>query len=78
MREAVEAACAHAFTVLGIRRIEAEVDPANRASCALLERTGFRREGTLRQRWCAKGRSYDTHFYGLLAEEWHAGRALPR
>ncbi|MDT7834024.1 GNAT family N-acetyltransferase [Aquabacterium sp. OR-4] len=66
MREAVQAACAHAFGVLQLRRIEAEVNPDNAASCALLARLGFTLEGRLRQRWTAKGRSYDTNLYGLL------------
>lgn len=66
MREAAQAACAHAFGALGLRRIEAEVNPDNAASCALLLRLGFTLEGRLRQRWTAKGRSYDTNLYGLL------------
>jgi ribosomal-protein-alanine N-acetyltransferase len=69
MREAVHAACAHAFDALAMRRIEAEVNPANTASCRLLEALGFVHEGTLRQRWVAKGTAYDTRFYGLLAGE---------
>jgi ribosomal-protein-alanine N-acetyltransferase len=69
MREAVAAACATAFDELGMRRIEAEVHPENVASCALLLQAGFTLEGTLRQRWRAKGETYDTHMYGLLAED---------
>jgi RimJ/RimL family protein N-acetyltransferase len=72
MHEAAAAACAHAFGPLGQRRIEAEVDPDNRASCRLLEALGFRAEGRLRQRWTAKGRTYDTTMYGLLADGWVA------
>lgn len=72
MREAVVAACSHAFTGLGIRRIEAEVNPDNAASCALLARVGFVLEGTLRKRWMAKGVAYDTRIYGCLAEDWPA------
>ena len=67
MHEAAAAACAHAFGPLGLRRIEAEADPDNLASCRLLERLGFRREGRMRQRWTAKGRTYDTCLFGLLA-----------
>jgi RimJ/RimL family protein N-acetyltransferase len=72
MREALEAVCAHAFSAMGLRRLEAEVNPANEPSNALLRRIGFRLEGTLRKRWVAKGVAYDTNFYGFLAEEWHA------
>lgn len=67
MREAVAAACAMAIDELGMRRIEAEVNPENRASCRLLQQVGFTFEGTLRHRWRAKGETYDTNMYGLLA-----------
>lgn len=73
MREAIVAVCAHAFGVLGIRRIEAEVNPDNLASCALLAAVGFALEGRLRKRWVAKGVTYDTNFYGCLAEDWSEG-----
>ena len=71
-REAVQAVCGQAFGALGVRRIEAEVQPANQASNALLRSLGFVHEGTLRQRWVARQRAYDTHVYGLLADEWRA------
>ena len=69
MFEAVQAACTQALGASGLRRLEAEVDTNNLASNALLQRLGFTREGTLRQRWVGKGRTYDTHLYGLLAGE---------
>jgi RimJ/RimL family protein N-acetyltransferase len=69
MAEAIRAACACAFDDLGIRRIEAEVNPENVASCALLTRVGFLFEGRLRKRWVAKGVDYDTNIYGWLAED---------
>ena len=72
MREAVAAACNSAFGELGIRRIEAEVNPENVASCTLLQQVGFTFEGTLRQRWSAKGQTYDTNMYGLLAGDRHS------
>jgi RimJ/RimL family protein N-acetyltransferase len=72
MREAILAACSYAFGTMGIRRIEAEVNPANLASCALLLGVGFSLEGRLRKRWVAKGVAYDTNFYGCLAEGWIA------
>ena len=74
MTEAVEAICAHVFSALGMRRIEAEVNPVNTASDALLRKVGFTLEGTLRKRWVAKGEAYDTNVYGYLAEEWQALR----
>ena len=50
MREALEAVCGHAFSAMGIRRMEAEVNPMNHGSNALLQRVGFSLEGTMRQR----------------------------
>jgi RimJ/RimL family protein N-acetyltransferase len=76
MREAIEAICHHAFSAMSIRRIEAEVNPANIASNRLLIDMGFVREGTLRKRWVGKGSAYDTHFYGCLAEEWNQRRDI--
>lgn len=73
MREALTAICTHAFCRMAIRRIEAEVDPANAASNGLLRSLGFTHEGTLRRRWVSKGTAYDTHFYGCLADEWRHG-----
>lgn len=74
MREAIVAACTCAFDELGLRRIEAEVNPLNVASCALLERVGFTREGTLRERWLGKGGAHDTHLYGWLAKDRRGAR----
>lgn len=73
-REALAAVCDHLFREAGIRRIEAEVNPDNAASCALLQSLGFLLEGRLRQRWTGKGRTYDTCLYGCLAHEWTAAR----
>lgn len=77
MREALQAVCTHLFGVLGLRRIEAEVNPANVASCRLLLRVGFTLEGTLRQRWVGKGVAYDTHVFGCLAPEWSHSANVP-
>jgi len=74
MGEALTSICDHAFSGMSIRRIEAEVNTANAASNALLRSIGFTLEGTLRQRWVAKGAAYDTHFYGCLAEDWQLNK----
>jgi RimJ/RimL family protein N-acetyltransferase len=70
MHEALVALISHAFDAQGLRRLEAEVNPLNVASCRLLERLGFTNEGLLRKRWLAKGALYDARFYGLLRDEW--------
>jgi len=69
MAEALQAAIDTAFTTAGLRRLEAEVNPDNTASSTVLQRLGFAREGRLRQRWTAKGHTYDTHLYGLLVDD---------
>jgi RimJ/RimL family protein N-acetyltransferase len=66
-------ALGHAFDALGLNRIEADIDPRNAASCKLVERAGFRREGFLRERWRVGGSVQDTALYGLLRREWRNG-----
>jgi RimJ/RimL family protein N-acetyltransferase len=68
-REAVTRALVHGFEELGLRRFEADIDPRNAASVALVERLGFRREGLLRERWMVDGEACDSVVYGLLAPE---------
>lgn len=59
-----------AFDALGLNRIEADIDPLNLASCKLVERVGFRREGYLRERWRVGGGVQDTALYGLLRKDY--------
>lgn len=70
MQEALQALLSHAFDVLNLRRLEADVDPRNAASIRTLERLGFQREGLLRERWHVNGEIQDAFFYGLLRREW--------
>ena len=70
-REALTVLLAHAFGTLGLRRIEADVDPRNLPSLHTLEALGFLREGYLRQRWQVGGELQDSVLMGLLASDWH-------
>ncbi len=70
MNEALKALVKHAFEVIQLRRLEADVDPRNTASIRTLERLGFQREGHLRERWHVGGEIQDAFFYGLLKREW--------
>jgi len=70
MNEALNALVSHAFEVMRLRRLEADVDPRNAASIRTLERLGFQREGYLRERWHVNGEVQDAIFYGLLRREW--------
>ena len=69
MDEALVALIGHAFGPMGLRRLEAEVNPDNRASTRLLDALGFVNEGLRRLRWTAKGATYDVFAYGLLKGE---------
>lgn len=73
-QEAMGALLDYGFTALGLRRIEADIDPRNSASARLLERLGFTREGCLRERWQVGDEVSDTALYGLLAREWRGSR----
>ncbi|HEX6044147.1 MAG TPA: GNAT family N-acetyltransferase [Pyrinomonadaceae bacterium] len=70
MNEALNALLKHAFEVVQLRRLEADVDPRNAGSIRTLERLGFQREGYLRERWYVGGEIQDALFYGLLKREW--------
>ena len=70
MQEALTTLLDYVFDVLEFRRLEADVDPRNKASIRTVERLGFQREGYLRERWQVNGEIQDTLFYGLLKPEW--------
>ena len=70
--EAVTVLLRFAFETLGLRRIEADVDPHNARSLQLLERQGFKKEGLLRERWLHLGTLQDAYMLGLLRREWTA------
>ena len=64
--EAVRAVLGFAFDAMGLHRVEADVDPDNAASLALLARLGFREEGRLAERWFTYGQWRDSVVLGLL------------
>ncbi len=73
MREALVASIDHAFTTVGLHRIEATVMPGNHASLALLESLGFRNEGRAKALIRIQG-TWEDHFrLALLSDEWHGG-----
>jgi ribosomal-protein-alanine N-acetyltransferase len=57
------------FERLELGRLEAYVTAGNAASCRLLERQGFRREGVLRDHGYWKGRYWDQIVYGRLSTD---------
>ena len=70
MTEALQLALRHAFRTLRLHRIEANVEPDNEASHALVRRAGFAREGFSRRYLKIRGRWRDHERWALLAEDW--------
>jgi RimJ/RimL family protein N-acetyltransferase len=73
--QALTALLEFAFGTLDLNRIEADADPRNERSLGLLERHGFRREGSMRERYRVGGEVQDTVMLGLLRREWTHGQA---
>ena len=69
-REALAGLLTYAFDTVGLRRIEADVDPRNVSSLHVLEGLGFVREGYLHERWQVNGEVQDSVLLGLLARAW--------
>jgi len=68
MTAAVRALIPFSFGTLRLHRLEAACIPDNAASIALLERTGFQREGYARQYLCINGVWADHLLYARLQE----------
>jgi ribosomal-protein-alanine N-acetyltransferase len=69
MTEGLVLVLRHAFGTIGLHRVEANVQPGNDRSIALLSRLGFRREG-FSPRYLRIGGEWRDHIrYALLSEE---------
>ncbi|HKU40753.1 MAG TPA: GNAT family N-acetyltransferase [Polyangiales bacterium] len=62
----------HAFGEHGLHRLEANIQPQNRPSLALVQRLGFRKEGFSPRYLKIRGRWRDHERWALLREEWPA------
>jgi len=58
------------FTELTLHRIFATCDPGNTASAHVLEKSGMKREGCLREHKWSKGKWRDSYLYAILEHEW--------
>jgi ribosomal-protein-alanine N-acetyltransferase len=69
MTAAVRALVPFCFRTLRLHRLEAACLPANTASVALLEKTGFTREGYARSYLCINGAWQDHLLYARLVDD---------
>jgi ribosomal-protein-alanine N-acetyltransferase len=72
MREGIQLVLRHAFLTLHLHRVEANIQPGNKASIALAEGAGFRREGFSPRYLKIGGRWRDHERWAILADDWRA------
>jgi ribosomal-protein-alanine N-acetyltransferase len=71
MHDGIRLLFRHAFGTLGLHRLQANVQPGNDASLALIRGAGFRREGYARRYLKIGGRWRDHEMWAVLAEDLH-------
>ncbi len=69
MTRAVARLIQHGFDDLNLHRIELHAATKNLPSCALAERTGFTREGVMKDADYMNGQYYDLAIYGLVNQK---------
>lgn len=74
MSEAIELVLKYAFENLRLHRLEANIQPGNHASKALVKRAGFVREGYSKRYLKICGRWRDHERWAIIAEDWKAKR----
>jgi [ribosomal protein S5]-alanine N-acetyltransferase len=70
MTESVQLVLRFAFNTLKLHRVEANVQPENRPSIAVLERTGFSKEGYSRKYLKIGGRWRDHERWAIIKDDW--------
>jgi ribosomal-protein-alanine N-acetyltransferase len=72
MTEGLARVVSHAFGRLGLHRLEANIQPQNRASRRLVRRLGFRREGWSPRYLRIAGAWRDHERWAILRDEWRS------
>ncbi len=70
MTEAVRLILRHAFKNLKLHRVEANVQPENKTSIAVLQKNGFTKEGFSRKYLKVGGRWRDHERWAIIVEDW--------
>jgi RimJ/RimL family protein N-acetyltransferase len=76
--EAVKIIVGYLFLAKDIVRIQAHIDPRNIASWKVIEKAGFKKEGTIRKSFFARGEWRDMLLYSILREEWKEPKILTK
>jgi len=76
--EAVKIMVDYLFLSKDIMRIQVQTDQRNAASQKVMEKAGFRKEGTLRRNFFVRGEWTDDYIYSILREEWKEPKILTR
>jgi ribosomal-protein-alanine N-acetyltransferase len=76
--EAVQLMVDYLFLSKEIVRIQAHTDVGNVASQRVLEKAGFKKEGTIRKKEFVRGEWRDRHIFSILREEWKEPKILTR
>lgn len=71
---AIDLLLKYAFDRLRLHRLEANIQPENRASIAVVRRAGFVREGYSKRYLKVSGRWCDHERWAIIAEDWRAQR----
>jgi len=69
MTEAITEVTRYAFDKIKLHSIEANVNPANQASIAVLQKTNFVREGYFKESFYYKGKFLDSAIYSLICSK---------
>ncbi len=70
MTDGLNAVLRHAFRTLRLHRVEANIQPGNARSIAVVRRLGFRREGFSPRYLKVGGRWRDHERWAILVDEW--------
>jgi [ribosomal protein S5]-alanine N-acetyltransferase len=67
--EAIDAVLKYGFEQMGLHSVEANINPENRASAVVLEKTGFVQEAYFKENFYYNGRFLDTIVYSKLTSK---------
>ncbi len=70
MKDGLADVITHAFTTMKLHRLEANIQPGNKRSKALIKKLGFRREGFSPRYLKINGRWCDHERWAILCEDW--------